>query len=177
MSGILEEMQKWNLWISLQICFALFALCECFQLVLPLDEQYIVLSTSSVLSWTCISKIPLLFYQKLILLIWWVIYLLCFYWTLLLGSSTYVIPPLCTFMFLTETPICVPSHASIFRVYLHQGSTSFQKSIWKSTQPPKEPLDKCVWAHELWTMNAVCDVSHCHFTAKACTVHLWDIHL
>ena len=43
-------------------------------------------------------------------------YLLCLYWTLLLGSSTYVIPPLCTFMFLTETPICVPSHASIFSV-------------------------------------------------------------
>ena len=47
--------------------FTLFALGECFQLVLLLVEGYLVLSTSSVLSWTCISNVPLLFCQKLIL--------------------------------------------------------------------------------------------------------------
>ena len=37
-----------------------------------------------------------------------------------------------SFIFLTETPMWVPSHAKILRLYSHHGSTSFQKSILKA---------------------------------------------
>ena len=36
---------------------------------------------------------------------------------------------LSSFMYLMETPICVPSHAMILGSYLQHGSTSFLKSI------------------------------------------------
>ena len=35
-------------------------------------------------------------------------------------------------IFLTETPMWVPSHAKILGLYSHHGSTSFQKTILKS---------------------------------------------
>ena len=37
-----------------------------------------------------------------------------------------------SFIFLTETPMWVPSHAKILGLYSHHGSTSFQKSISKA---------------------------------------------
>ena len=37
-----------------------------------------------------------------------------------------------SFIFLTETPMWVPSHAKILGLYSHHGSTSFQKSILKA---------------------------------------------
>ena len=37
-----------------------------------------------------------------------------------------------SFIFLTETSMWVPSHAKIFGLYSHHGSTSFRKSILKA---------------------------------------------
>ena len=81
-------------------------------------------------------------------------YLLCFDGTLLVGSSTDVIPPLCRLMFLTDTPICVPSQASSLGVYLHHGSTSFWKSIWKPLSHPKHQLINVfgLMNFELWML-------------------------
>ena len=44
---------------------------------------------------------------------------------------------LSSFIFLSDTPMCVPSQAKISRLYEHQGSTSFLKSILNAANHPK----------------------------------------
>ena len=54
-----------------------------------------------------------------------------------------------SFIFRTETPMWVPSHAKIFGLYSHHGSTSFQKLILKAAiHEKKKQKNKGVPRHE-----------------------------